>query len=157
MLGLTFICLYEDINFNVPRESFKLKEDPNAPLYLNVYNEMDRKSSVVRKIPKGESFEGYLVYTGWVLIADANPVEWVYVSKYGKLVIDRSIAANIPIVDQSKLREQIMDMYTVSNQPMNEQVTQLKYQCDTKIHPTESTNHTAPIQESNILPELPPV
>lgn len=153
MLGLTFICLYEELNFGVPREKFILQEEPNSPLFLNVYDDMDRKSKVVRKIPKGEAFEGYLVYTGWVLLLDKQPLEWVYVSKYGKLVVNREAVTNVPIAEPENLKKQIIahaDELAEANNP------------DGKIHPQYSPAPpiiAAPVQQQpNISqPELPPV
>lgn len=105
LLGLTFICLYEELNFKVPLEKFAIKSDAKIPK-LNIYSSMDTKSTVIGEILLGVPFEGHMVYTGWVLIFINGGIGWIYCSKFGKLVVTREVVKQDPVsidqVDQVK-------------------------------------------------------
>ena len=84
MMLLSFMFLYESVNYSAPIEYFLIKQGEKYPKFLKRRSAMKKSSDYL-----GETngfIHGQLVYTGWIFTTDK---EWVHCNKMGKMVVDR--------------------------------------------------------------------
>jgi hypothetical protein len=87
MLGLSFVYLYEEVNYLVPIEYFAINATvENYPETVNTYAEMTEGSQIVGKVDGTTVISGQVVYTGWILTSQN---QWIHCAKFGKMLFHR--------------------------------------------------------------------